>query len=190
MTLMRRRDLLTLIAAATGCAFIEGCKPPAAAATSLFGADDVALFDEVAETILPRTDTPGAKDARIGAFMATYSQGCYEPEQVAILKSGIGALNAEMQTRFGVDFMRASPQQRTAALLEIDREAHRYAQTPGHEKDGGKAPHWFTLMKQLTLFGFFTSELGATKVARYRPVPGRYQGVIDYKPGEPFWAWA
>ena len=57
-----------------------------------------------------------------------------------------------------------------------------------HEKDG-KAPHWFTLMKQLTLFGFFTSEPGATKVARYRPIPGKYKGVVDYK-GEAFWAWA
>jgi hypothetical protein len=186
---MRRRDLLTLIAAATGCAFIEGCKPPAAAAESLFTPDDVAFFDEVAETILPRTDTPGAKDARVGQFMATYSQGCYEPEQLAILKGGIGALNAEMRKRFGADFLRASPQQRTAVLIEIDREAHHYAQAPGHEKDG-KAPHWFTLMKQLTLFGFFTSELGATKVARYRPVPGKYKGVVDYKPGEAFWAWA
>lgn len=185
---MRRRDLLALIAAATGCAFVEGCKPAAVSGEASFTPDDVALFDEVAETILPRTDTPGAKDAKVGAFIATYSQATYEPEQLTILRSGIPALNAEMQKRFGVDFMRASPQQRTAALTDIDRQAHAYALQPGHEKDG-KAPHWFTLMKQLTLYGFFTSEPGATKVARWRPVPGKYQGVVDYK-GEPFWSWA
>jgi glucoside 3-dehydrogenase (cytochrome c) hitch-hiker subunit len=186
---MDRRQLLALIAAATGCAFIEGCKPKAVSAEASFTPEDVAFFDEVAETILPRTDTPGAKDAKTGAFIATYSEATYEPEQLAILKSGIGALNAEVQKRFGADFMQATPQQRTAALTEIDREARRYNQAPGHEKDG-KAPHWFTLMKQLTLYGFFTSEPGATKVARYRPVPGKYKGVIDYKPGEAFWAWA
>lgn len=186
---MRRRDLLTLIAAATGCAFVEGCKPAAVSAEASFTPDDVAFFDEVAETILPRTETPGAKDAKVGAFIAAYSQATYEPEQLASLKSGIGALNAEMQKRVGVDFLHATPQQRTSALLDIDREARRYNLTPGHEKDG-KAPHWFTLMKQLTLYGFFTSEPGATKVARYRPIPGKYKGVVDYKPGEAFWAWA
>jgi hypothetical protein len=180
---------MALIAAATGCAFIAGCRRPAPSTGSLFTPDDVAVFDEVAETILPRTDTPGAKDAQVGAFIARYSQGCYTPEQLAILKAGLGALNAEMTKRFGVDFLRATPAQRTKALIDIDREAHAYARAPGHEADG-KAPHWFTLMKQLTLFGFFTSELGATKVARYRPVPGKYKGVVDYKPGEAFWAWA
>jgi hypothetical protein len=189
MSQMRRRDLLSLIAAATGCAFVGGSGPAAAApAGPLFTPQDVALFDEVAETILPRTDTPGAKDANLGAFMATYSQACYTPEQLASLKSGVGALNREMQKRFGVDFLRATPAQRTAALLEIDREARAYALAPGRAWDG-KAPHWFTLMKQLTLYGFFTSEPGATKVARYRPVPGKYIGIVEYK-GEPFWAWA
>jgi hypothetical protein len=71
-------------------------------------------------------------------------------------------------------------------LDEIDREARRYAEAPGHDRDG--TPHYFTLMKQLTLYGFFTSEPGATKVLRCRP-PGRYKGVVDYK-GEAFWAWA
>jgi hypothetical protein len=44
-------------------------------------------------------------------------------------------------------------------------------------------------MKQLTLFGFFTSEPGATRVARYRPIPGRYKGCIPYVKGETFWSW-
>jgi hypothetical protein len=185
---MRRRELLALIAAATGCAFVEGCERRGPSAGSSFTPDDVAFFDEVAETILPRTDTPGARDAEVGAFIARYSQGCYTPEQLSALKAGIGALNGEMTTRFGVDFLQASPAQRTQALIDIDRAAHAWAQAPGHEADG-KTPHYFTLMKQLTLYGFFTSEPGATRVARYRPVPGKYKGVVDYR-GEPFWAWA
>ncbi|MES1200054.1 MAG: gluconate 2-dehydrogenase subunit 3 family protein [Pseudomonadota bacterium] len=184
---MDRRELLALIAAATGAAFVEGCArsgPPPAT----FGADDIAFFDEVAETIMPRTDTPGAKDAHVGAYIATYAEACYELGDLAVLKAGIGALNAEMERRFAVDFMRATPAQRTSALIEIDREAHQHARATADME--GSTPHYFTLMKQLTLNGFFTSELGATKVARYRPVPGKYKGVIDYKPGETFWAWA
>jgi hypothetical protein len=186
---MDRRELLTLIASATGCAFVGGPVRADAPTEPVFSPGDVALFDEVAETILPRTDTPGAKDAGVGAFMAMYSQACYEPGQLAILKAGVGALDAEMRKRYGVDFLHAAHAQRTTALLEIDREAHRYALTAGRDKDG-EAPHYFTLMKQLTLYGFFTSEPGATKVARYRPIPGKYKGVVDYKPGEAFWSWA
>jgi hypothetical protein len=43
-------------------------------------------------------------------------------------------------------------------------------------------------MKQLTLFGFFTSEAGSTRVSRYRPVPGPYRGCVPYVEGETFWA--
>jgi hypothetical protein len=43
-------------------------------------------------------------------------------------------------------------------------------------------------MKQLTLFGFFTSEPGSTRVLRYRPVPGKYKGIVPYKKGETSWA--
>ena len=50
------------------------------------------------------------------------------------------------------------------------------------------APHYFSLMKQLSLLGFFTSKPGATKVLRYIPVPGKYEGCIDYKKGETAWA--
>ena len=46
------------------------------------------------------------------------------------------------------------------------------------------SPHYFSLMKQLTLLGFFTSEVGATKALRYVPVPGRYEGCVPYKKGD------
>jgi hypothetical protein len=49
-------------------------------------------------------------------------------------------------------------------------------------------PHYFTLMKQLTLLGFFTSEPGSTRVLRYRPVPGKYKGCVPYRKGETSWA--
>ena len=71
-------------------------------------------------------------------------------------------------------------------LIDIDAEAKRRARELGDNSN--QPPHWFTLCKQLTLFGFFTSEAGASRVARYRPVPGPYKGVVPYK-GETFWAW-
>jgi hypothetical protein len=181
---MHRRELLKLIVAATGCALvgIEGALA-APAARPPFSKRDLAMLDEIAETILPRTDTPGAKDAAVGAFIARYSAACYEPAQLRSLQQGIGTLDAAMRTMAGVDFLHASPAQRQSLLVDVDRQARRHAKEPGNP-----VPHYFTLMKQLTLFGFFTSEPGSTRVLRYRPVPGKYKGIVPYKKGETSWA--
>lgn len=181
---MNRRDILKVIAAATGCALVGMESALAApAARSPFSARDLAMFDEISETIMPRTDTPGAKDAAVGAFIARYSAACYDPAQLGILKRGIGTLDALMRTEAGVDFLRASPPQRQVLLIDIDLQARKHAQVPSQS-----VPHYFTLMKQLTLLGFFTSEPGATRVLRYRPVPGKYKGIVPYKKGEASWA--
>jgi hypothetical protein len=181
---MHRREILKLIAAATGCALvgIEGALA-APAARPPFSKRDLAMLDEIAETILPRTDTPGARDAAVGAFIARYSAACYEPAQLRILQQGIGTLDAQMRTRAGVDFLHASPAQRQSLLVAIDLQARKHA-----KEAGDSAPHYFTQMKQLTLLGFFTSEPGSTRVLRYRPVPGKYKGIVPYKKGETSWA--
>lgn len=182
---MERRELIKWIVAVTGSAFV-GVEPllaAAAPATGAYSAADVALLDEIAETILPRTDTPGAKDAKVGAFIARYSAACYKPEELAALRAGLPALEAAMHRRHGRSFMHATPAQRQAMLVEIDRDAKQAAKAAQ-----GKTPHWFTLCKQLTLYGFFSSEPGATKVARDRPIPGEYHGCIPYHQGETFWS--
>lgn len=181
---MNRRDLLKAIAASTGCALIgmEGAlaKP---AVRSPFSARDHAMFDEISETIIPRTRTPGAKDAAVGAFIARYSAACYEPGHLLILKQGIATLDGLIRAKSGADFLHASPAQRQSLLIDIDLQARKHAKEPNQA-----TPHYFTLMKQLTLLGFFTSEPGATRVLRYRPVPGKYKGVVPYKKGEASWA--
>jgi hypothetical protein len=181
---MHRRELIKLIAAATGCALvgIEGALA-APATRSPFSKRDLAMLDEIAETILPRTDTPGAKDAAVGAFIARYAAACYEPAQLRSLQQGLGTLDAQMRTHAGADFLHASKAQRQSLLIDIDRQAKQHAKEPGHA-----VPHYFTLMKQLTLLGFFTSEPGSTRVLRYRPVPGKYKGIVPYRKGETSWA--
>jgi hypothetical protein len=140
------------------------------------------MLDEIAETIIPRTDTPGAKDAVVGAFIARYAEACYEPAQLRSLEQGIGTIDARMRAQAGVGFLHASPAQRQSLLAEIDLQARK------HANESQSANHYFTLMKQLTLLGFFTSEPGSTRVLRYRPVPGKYKGCIPYKKGETSWA--
>ena len=184
---MHRRELIQLIAAVTGCAFVGSDALWAAGDPSLalpYTPADIDFLDEVAETILPRTDTPGARDAAVGPFIARYSAACYVPEDIERVKFGISDIDARMRARGAVGFRQASEAAKNALLAQIDREARAVNATPGDPPR-----HYFTLMKQLTLFGFFTSEPGATRVARYRPVPGEYKGCIPYVKGETFWAW-
>jgi hypothetical protein len=188
---MQRRELINMIAAVTGVAFVgtDALFAAGEAQSRLTYSDsDIQLFDEVAETILPRTDTPGAKDAAVGRFIARYSAACYEPAHIAILQNGIGDINGQMRKRNGVNFLQAGEAEKRSLLTMVDTQAKQYARTRGSESDD-KLPHYFSLLKQLTLMGFFTSELGATRVARYRPVPGKYKGCIPYRTSETFWAW-
>jgi hypothetical protein len=191
MTRIRRRELIKLIAALTGAAFVGGRTPYAAVGAkgpAVYSDDDTRFFDDVAETIMPRTETPGARDAAVGAFITRYSAARYEPAHIAILKDGIAQINARMQELHGVPFRQATPEQKQSVLTAIDRQAKDYVATADRHVTE-RVPHYFTLVKQLTLFGFFTSELGATRVSRYRPIPGKYKGCVPYTPGETFWAW-
>jgi len=141
-----------------------------------FTAQDIALLDEVADTILPETKTPGAKAAHTGAFMALMVTDTYDERQQGIFRDGMQKLN-------DAAFMAATPAQRLAKLEQLDREQKAYMDTRAE----GAPPHYFRLIKELTLLGYFTSEIGCTQAMRYRETPGRFDPCVPYTPGETQW---
>jgi hypothetical protein len=191
---MNRRELIKHIALLTGAAvagsefFLAGCNSHDAINVGSFAEKDVSFFDEIAETILPKTNTPGAKDAEVGKFMASYSTDCYDELQLQTLREGITKLNEASQKKYGSGFIKLAESQKQDLLTEIDAEAKKYNEGINTGSGKGQPLHYFTLMKQLVLFGFFTSKPGVTQVLRYVPVPGKYEGCIDYKEGETAWA--
>lgn len=190
---MNRRDALSRVALIMGGAiigaeaFLSGCKNPsggAAAAGDTFSPANIALLDEVGETILPATDTPGAKEAKIGDFMKTIVTDCYEEKDQKTFADGIGKLQDASKKKFSKDFMSLSAQEKHDLLVDLDKEAKDYNKT----RKEGDPNHYFAMMKQLTVWGYFTSEPGATKALRYVAVPGKYEGCIPYKKGDKAWA--
>jgi hypothetical protein len=187
---MDRRELLKMITVLTGGAFIggelllSGCKSEPAIGGASFTAADIAFLDEVADTILPTTKSPGAKAAKVGEFMTVMVNDCYEEKDQKLYHEGISKLNDACKKDNGKSFMEATPEQRTAFLTKLDKEAKDYMKTKKPEEPA----HYFTMMKQLTLFGYFTSKEGANQALRYVAVPGKYQGCIDYKKGDKAWA--
>ncbi|MFQ3788070.1 gluconate 2-dehydrogenase subunit 3 family protein [Halomonas sp. A29] len=182
---MNRRELLKMITVATGTALVGGNSLLAFSALGEpdrgFSDADIERLNELAETILPRTDTPGAKDAEVGAFMTVFVSACYTPQERSLFRHGLAQIEARSRAAHGRGFLELDDEQRRALVVELDREAKAQVEASGE-------PHYFTLMKQLTLFGFFTSEVGATQVLRYEATPGRYDGCTPYEEGEPAWA--
>ena len=142
-----------------------------------FTAQDIALLDEVADTILPQTKTPGAKAAHVGAFIALMVTDTYEEREQAIVRDGMRQVNE-------ASFMTATPAQRLALLERLDREQKAYMDA----RERGEPAHYFRLMKELTLLGYFTSEIGCSQAMRYAETPGGFEPCVPYTPGETAWA--
>lgn len=162
-----------------------------------FSAADVALLDEVAETILPETATPGAKAARTGAFMALMVTDVYTDRNQQVFREGMQALESACRARTGAGFLQATPAQRVVVLEALDREQRTAMESrvtmrtryPAPVPDPDAAPaHYFRMMKELALLGYFTSEIGYTQAMQYRETPGRFDPDVPLAPGDRSWA--
>jgi len=205
---MNRRDAISRVALIMGGAvigaefFISGCKSTSNRTEDLFNQDHIAYLDEIADTILPTTTSPGAKAAEVGHFMAVMVRDCYTTEDQNTFIDGMTRLDDASQKQHNGKFMTLTPAQRTDILNALDKEQMEFTKQRNIKLDADKlkhpndpnyeAPdlpkHYFRMMKELTLLGYFTSEIGATKALRYVAVPGRFDGCIPYKKGDKAWA--
>jgi PBP1b-binding outer membrane lipoprotein LpoB len=201
--MMNRRDALARVALLMGGAviggdyFLTGCSPASSdkqagdtkdkATTNNFkplNPEQTAYLNEVAETILPTTKTPGAKAANVGAFMGVMVRDCYAPADQQIFVDGMAKLEEASKKQNSKGFLQSTPAERTALLTALDKEQKDYSKNKKLEQPN----HYFRMMKELTLLGFFSSEVGATQALRYLPVPGKYDGNVPYKKGDRAWA--
>lgn len=182
---MHRREAVQYISLLLGGtlvganAFLTGCKT-GTDTNYTFSEDDIAFLNEVGETILPKTATPGAKAANVGEFMKVMVNDCYEAQDQKIFHEGIDQLKEASKKQLDTSFMEATPQQRHELLVALDQEQKDYMKNKAAED----RPHYFRMMKELTLLGYFTSEVGSKEARRHVPVPGRYEGCIPYKKGD------
>lgn len=188
----RREAIRRVTALLGGIAFVGGSglleaserlQPPLRAAVTRqgvgrFTAQDIALLDEIAETILPETKTPGAKAAQVGAFMALMVTDTYTDRNQEVFREGMQKVNA-------ASFMALPPSQRLASLEQLDREQKAYMDA---RRGNDTPPHFFRMMKELALLGYFTSEIGCTQALRYVEAPGSFEPCVPYTPGQPAWA--
>ena len=205
-----RRDVIQRVAAMLGGAALVGgdrllafsvddvaLARATAQGAGAFTAADIALLDEIAETILPETSTPGAKAAKTGAFMALMVTDVYTAQAQQVFRDGMRSVDETCRRANGAAFTQATAAQRLAILEILDREQKQVMEArvpvpsnraPAPSSPNDEPAHYFRMMKELALLGFFTSEIGCTKALRYIESPGRFDPCAPHAPGDRSWA--
>ena len=187
---MNRRDLIKKTALFMGATvstptiigFLNGCSSePALYWTPKYVSEDQArLIESIAEAIIPATDTPGAKDAGVPAFIEKMVHETYPEENRKQFMDGLGAFGKKVEEQEGKSFSELDPDKKLAVIQAENAAAL-------ESRGRGERP-FFLSIKELTLLGFFSSEIGATQVLRYSAVPGKYEGCVPFSEVGKTWA--
>lgn len=188
---MNRRDAIRSVALLMGSAltvssltvFQSGCAPSKEKETGVFSADQERLFDTIADIILPETDSPGAKEAKVGALIVVMLEDCYSAADRETIIQSLKEIDELGTQSFNKPFTTLTPDQQTQLIENLDKEAYTLA-----SEDRKNIHDGYRIMKELTLLGYFTSEQGATQALNYIMAPGRFEGCVDLKPGQKAWA--
>lgn len=193
-----RRELIQRVAAAMGGALssgavagvLSGCvampepNGKAPAAPRFFTAAEQATVTAMAEQIIPRTDTPGAIDLGVPAFIDRMVADFYLPRTQDVVRAGLARVDADALAAQGKRFVALTAEQQVGQMKIYDGEQYETGRRPATTPD----PHFFRILKELTTLGFFTTEVGASKILRYDPTPGPYRGDIPLSQVGRTWA--
>jgi hypothetical protein len=147
----------------------------------------VAMIDQ----IIPATETPGAKGARVNEFIDVILTEWANDEERRNFLSGLADVDKQSNTLFGKNFSDSSPDQQLTLLRSLDESAAviRSARKPGApfwEPDGRDTQlqdDFFTIFKKMTLHGYYTSEIGFTQELKLEIIPGAQHGCMPVGPG-------
>lgn len=156
------------------------------------------LVITITEHIIPETDTPGAKGAQVHRFIDTMLADGFLAEDRNRFLDGLDTVDARSKTQNGQAFLESSHDEQRALLEVMDEETFggedgvptgasfgSFGERPDDDPD---PPSFFRMMKELTLTGYYTSEVGATKELKYDAVMGRYDACVPYEQIGRSWA--
>jgi len=186
---MKRREYLKTSAAVAGytllfggaVASIKACKvdPTLNWTPAFLTTEEALLVSDISERIIPKTDTPGAKDAMVDRFVDVNIADNFTSEQQELFRSDLVAFDEKAKSGYNNKFIDLKPEEQDQVLQLLADQAK--------ELKGDRA-HIFNVLKDMTVFGFFTSKVGAMACLKYDAIPGDYQGCIDYSEVNGVWA--
>lgn len=178
---MNRRDAIkqgalyiggTVISASIASTILAGCKaePKLLWEPEVLSLEQGSLLNKAVDLIIPSTDTPGAIDAAVPQMIDQFlAKQVLKKEESERLLAGLEQMNKDAQEKYGKNFADLSDEDAFAMLKAYDEAAH---------GENAKPNHFFTDLKSLTVFGYATSELGATQHLSYLQIPGGYDGCM------------
>jgi gluconate 2-dehydrogenase gamma chain len=183
-----------VVSAPTIMAVLKGCaaKPTIDWKPVFFTEPQGSLVATVAEIIIPKTDTPGAKDTGVPAFIDLMLKDAYDQETQEHYSKGLKEFDEAAEKEYGDPFIELTPEQQTAFVKKVHDAAVEEERNRKKPEPGKPVPKrsFILFTKELTLLGFFTSQPGATQVLQYEAVPGAYKGCIPLKEAGKGKTWA
>lgn len=181
---MQRREALRNTAFLAGCglsigtmtSIITGCESGAktTGATTYLAPDKYELLSQICETIIPTTDTPGAIEAGVPAYIDESISAMMTDEELTGMKAGLDQIEAKAKELHGKSFVKLGTDEREATLLAI-------AAMEGDQ-------NIFNMLQGITKQVYFTSEVGATQALKFDPIPGKYVGCVPLADVGKAWA--
>jgi hypothetical protein len=178
---MDRRAALRLLSASAAAAVIPDdltglgrtlhARLGAGATRRVLDSHQDATVVALTDLILPATDTPGATAARVNEFIDLLLAEWCDAAECAQFQAGLAMVDRRAHAAFGKAFVAGTPAEQTALLTALDDDTARWAASPPATR--GPEP-FYRRLKWLTLFGYFTSQIGAEQERHFQIVPGRY----------------
>jgi gluconate 2-dehydrogenase gamma chain len=155
---------------------LKGCKakPTLDWKPSFLSEEQGLLVSQVSDIIIPKTDTPGAKEAGVPGFIDQLVKEVFAKKEQDDFIAGLNAFSDEAKKQFGDPFVELSAEKQ----LEFVTAQHNAAVKANKEAKPAPPRPFILTLKELTMLGFFTSEPGATQVLQYEAVPGAYKGCL------------
>jgi len=138
----------------------------------------------VTESIIPATNTPGANDVGVHQFIDLMLKECLNENEQKIMVDGLTQLDSDCRSAYNKAFSQCDNKQQTELLTRYDQAAYQFNQSAADDAD----KPFFTLLKELTILGYFTSEKIGEEVLSYDPIPDTYSGCIPWEEGKANWS--
>ncbi len=180
-----------VLSASTLAVMLDGCNSELRQGKGTeFTDDEKNMVAAMADIIIPRTNTPGAKDAGVPDFIVMMMQECYPDKDQDQFHAGLAAFDKLCREKYGDPFLKLSPDKQATAVKDLDTKVLGKKDKSAGDKDkaGKDDLAFYRKLKELTLLGYFTSKPGATETLRYVQIPGRFDGCVPSHKGDKAWA--
>lgn len=189
---MDRREIIKSFAATVGAsvampesAFARLSEAVAPSDLTYFTEAERLQVEVLAEAIIPETETPGAISAGVPDWIEVIVKDCYSAKEQKTIRDGLADTMRRCQKQHGRNFGDLSEKEQVDFLEKVDEETKKEARKA---KRGPRSKTFLELFKDLTKYCFVCSEVGATQVFDYRPVPGAWIPSLPLTSEQKVWA--